>query len=264
MKYITAASLALCVILAATLFIVEAEEAEVKEAPPAEAAKPPKPEMTQAQKESYVIGMFIASDLRKMDLKLDVSFFTRGFFDAYNGNKFQVANNEIRPTLDGVMKRTRERARKEQEKARKEQEKAREEQKAAQAQGPKNLADGKKFLAANAKNEGIKTTASGLQYEILKAAEGDKPKAIDRVSVHYKGTLLNGSVFDSSYKRGKPAEFPLNGVIRGWTEGLQLMSVGSKFKFYIPSHMAYGPQGRPGIPPNSTLIFEVELLAIVK
>jgi FKBP-type peptidyl-prolyl cis-trans isomerase len=123
--------------------------------------------------------------------------------------------------------------------------------------------DNTKFLAENAKREGVKTTASGLQYEILKNAEGKKPAATDSVTVHYRGTLVNGTEFDSSYKRNEPTSFPLSGVIPGWTEGLQLMPVGSKFKFVIPSKLGYGERGAGGdIPPNATLIFEVELLSI--
>ena len=122
---------------------------------------------------------------------------------------------------------------------------------------------GKAFLEANGKKEGVTTTASGLQYKVIKAGTGAKPKATDTVNVHYKGTFLDGKTFDSSYDRGQPISFPLNGVIAGWTEGVQLMPVGSTYEFYIPSNLAYGERGAGGaIPPNSTLIFVVELLAI--
>jgi len=123
--------------------------------------------------------------------------------------------------------------------------------------------EGEAFLANNAKREGVKTTASGLQYEVLEATIGQKPKASDTVRVHYEGTLIDGTVFDSSYKRGESISFPLNGVIKGWTEGLQLMSVGSKYKFFIPYQLAYGERGAGGsIPPYAALIFTVELLGI--
>ena len=124
-------------------------------------------------------------------------------------------------------------------------------------------ADGEKFLAENAKREGVQVTASGLQYEVLEATIGQKPKATDTVKVHYEGTLIDGTIFDSSYKRGESISFPLNGVIKGWTEGLQLMSVGSKYKFFIPYQLAYGERGAgQQIPPYSALIFTVELLGI--
>ena len=123
--------------------------------------------------------------------------------------------------------------------------------------------EGEKFLAENGKREGVKTTASGLQYEVLEATLGQKPKATDTVKVHYEGTLIDGTVFDSSYKRGESISFPLNGVIKGWTEGLQLMAVGSKYKFFIPYELAYGERGAgASIPPYATLIFTVELLGI--
>ena len=123
--------------------------------------------------------------------------------------------------------------------------------------------EGEKFLAENGKREGVKTTASGLQYEVLETTLGQKPKATDSVKVHYEGKLIDGSIFDSSYKRGEPISFPLSGVIKGWTEGLQLMSVGSKFKFFIPYQLAYGERGAGGsIPPYAALIFTVELLGI--
>ena len=124
-------------------------------------------------------------------------------------------------------------------------------------------ADGEKFLAENAKREGVKVTESGLQYEILEPSLGQKPKATDTVRVHYEGTLIDGTVFDSSYKRGESISFTLNGVIKGWTEGLQLMSIGSKYKFFIPYQLAYGERGAgQSIPPYAALIFTVELLGI--
>jgi len=137
---------------------------------------------------------------------------------------------------------------------------------AAQASASaENTKKGADYLAANAKKDGVKTTASGLQYKVMKAGPdgGKSPKATDTVKVHYHGTLIDGTVFDSSVQRGEPISFPLNGVIPGWTEGVQLMKVGDKFQFTIPSALAYGEQGAGGaIGPNSTLIFEVELLAI--
>jgi FKBP-type peptidyl-prolyl cis-trans isomerase len=137
------------------------------------------------------------------------------------------------------------------------------EQKAAAGKSAAAMAAGASYLAENREKEGVTETDSGLQYEVITDAEGPKPAATDRVSVHYKGTLLDGTEFDSSYSRGEPAEFPLNGVIPGWTEGLQLMSVGSKYRFVIPSQLAYGERGAGGsIGPGETLIFEVELLEI--
>ena len=127
-----------------------------------------------------------------------------------------------------------------------------------------NIDDGRKFLAANKTKPGIKTTASGIQYEVLKPATGPSPLATDTVVVNYVGRLINGTEFDNSAKGGKPIQFPLNQVIKGWTEGLQLMQVGSKYKFYIPHEMAYGPNDNGPIPGGSTLIFEVELLEIKK
>jgi FKBP-type peptidyl-prolyl cis-trans isomerase FklB len=128
-----------------------------------------------------------------------------------------------------------------------------------------NLEAGKKFLEENAKKPGVKTTASGLQYEVLKDGSGAKPTLQSKVKVHYHGTLIDGKVFDSSVNRGEPITFPLNGVIQGWQEGVQLMPVGSKYRFYIPYNLAYGERGAgANIPPYSALIFDVELLAIEK
>jgi FKBP-type peptidyl-prolyl cis-trans isomerase len=126
----------------------------------------------------------------------------------------------------------------------------------------KNDAEATKFLADNKTKSGVKTTASGLQYKVMKEGNGASPKSSDTVTVNYRGTLTDGTEFDSSYKRGQPATFPVAGVIKGWTEALQLMKVGSKYQLFIPPDLAYGEQGRPGIPPNSTLIFEVELMNV--
>ncbi len=136
-----------------------------------------------------------------------------------------------------------------------------------EALGKKNIAAEATFLAENGKKPGVTTTASGLQYQVMTAGKGDaKPKASDSVKVHYTGTLLDGTKFDSSYDRKEPAQFVLNSVVPGWTEALQLMPVGAKYKLWIPAKLGYGAEGTPGgpIPPNSTLVFEVELLEIVK
>lgn len=136
---------------------------------------------------------------------------------------------------------------------------------AADSPGQKNQKEGEAFLAANGKKPGVKTLPSGLQYEVIKAGAGKQPAATDTVTVHYKGTLINGTEFDSSYKRGQPASFPLNQVIKGWTEGVQLMKEGAKYRFFIPPQLAYGARGAGGlIGPNSTLIFDVELISVQK
>jgi FKBP-type peptidyl-prolyl cis-trans isomerase FklB len=131
-------------------------------------------------------------------------------------------------------------------------------------EGAKNLAIGKAFLKANGTKEGVKVLPSGLQYKIIKKGTGKTPTAADKVKTHYRGTLIDGTEFDSSYKRNQPVEFPVNQVIKGWTEALQLMKEGGKWELYIPANLAYGEQGRPSIPANSTLIFEIELLEVLK
>jgi len=224
-----------------------------QEAPEKEEAKAPVLE-AEIQKQAYglgaSIGMYMQRNLEehnKLGLTLDKELIVQGFVDSIN-DKSVIEKEEIKAlmtNLDATMKA------KQQEMAVKESEAA--------------IAVGQKFLEDNAKKEGVMVTESGIQYLVLNASDGDKPVATDTVKVHYVGTFLNGETFDSSRDRGEPAVFPLNRVIKGWTEGVQLMSVGSKFKFTIPSDLAYGPNGNPPrIPGNSVLEFEIELLEIQK
>jgi FKBP-type peptidyl-prolyl cis-trans isomerase FkpA len=209
---------------------------------------------TEIQKQAYglgaSIGMYMQRNLeehKKLGLALDEDLIVNGFVDSLAG-KSLIKKEEIQGLLMSLDKNMKAK-----------------QQEAAKIAADKSLAEGKKYLEENAKKEGVKVTESGIQYEVLKAADGEKPKATDTVKVHYKGTFLNGETFDSSYDRGEPAVFPLNRVIKGWTEGVQLMSVGSKYKFTIPSDLAYGPVGNPPrIPGNSVLVFEIELLDIQK
>ncbi|NQY63306.1 MAG: FKBP-type peptidyl-prolyl cis-trans isomerase [Alteromonadaceae bacterium] len=209
---------------------------------------------TEIQKQAYglgaSIGLYMERNLEehtKMGVSLDKDLIVKGFVDSLNG-KSLIEKEEVKTllmSLDQSMKT-------------KQKEMA---EKAALA----SLEEGKKFLEDNAKKEGVTVTESGIQYLVMTAGKGEKPKATDTVKVHYKGTFLNGDTFDSSYDRNQPAVFPLNRVIKGWTEGVQLMSVGAKFKFTIPSDLAYGPAGNPpSIPGNSVLEFEIELLEIQK
>jgi len=219
-----------------------------------EMARKANKEIYEIQKQAYglgaSIGMYMEKNLtehNKLGLTLDKKLITQGFIDSLAG-KSVIKKEEVQTllsSLDASMKAKMKDA----------------ETKKAED----SLAEGKKFLAENAKKEGVKVTESGIQYEVLKEGTGEKPKATDTVKVHYKGTFLNGETFDSSYDRGQPATFPLNRVIKGWTEGVQLMSVGSKFKFTIPSDLAYGKRGNPPrIPGNSVLQFDIELLDIIK
>jgi FKBP-type peptidyl-prolyl cis-trans isomerase FklB len=201
------------------------------------------------QKTSYAIGLDIGGNFKRQEIEVDAKALAAGIADALAG-KPQLTDAEAKQVISEL--RTSMMA------------KAESKQK---ADADKNTAAGEAYLAANAKKEGVKATASGLQYKVLKPGDGKgaSPKATDTVKVHYHGTLIDGSVFDSSVERGEPISFPLNGVIAGWTEGLQLMKVGDKFQFTIPGKLAYGPSSpSPKIGPNSTLIFDVELLAIEK
>lgn len=189
---------------------------------------------------SYSLGMNVGRALKRQNFDVDVNLMKQAIEDVLGGKETLLTDQEATQVINDYR---RNQAMKVQE---------------------KNKSEGDAFLAANAKKEGVVTTASGLQYIAMNTGSGPKPKATDRVKVHYRGTLIDGTEFDNSYKRGAPAEFALNGVIKGWTEVLQLMPVGSKWKVFIPSNLAYGPSGRPSIPPNSTLIFDIELIDIVK
>ncbi|RBP37332.1 FKBP-type peptidyl-prolyl cis-trans isomerase FkpA/FKBP-type peptidyl-prolyl cis-trans isomerase FklB [Roseimicrobium gellanilyticum] len=257
-------SILLCPIVAlATVATLGAQENKPAEAKPAEApaAAPAKADPAQMDKVSYFIGTQIGGDFKRNGLEIVPETLLQGIKDALAEKKDgKYTEAELSSAMQAFQMAMMAKQQEEIAKQQAEMEKATAELAKA---GPKNKEDGEKFLADNGKRDGVTTTASGLQYEVLKKADGPKPKATDEVTVHYKGTLINGDEFDSSEKHGQPATFPLNGVIPGWTEGVQLMSVGSKFKFFIPAKLAYGEQVRPPkIGPNSTLVFEVELLNI--
>ena len=192
------------------------------------------------EKLSYALGLIIGNNLKGMNIEgLITGEFTRAVEQVLNGEKLEMTEVQAQGLV---------------------QEFLREQQEAA---GKAAREAGENFLAENAKREGVKVTETGLQYEVLTPALGIKPTSTDTVTCHYEGRLIDGTVFDSSYRRGEPASFPLQGVIRGWTEGLQLMSIGSKFRFFIPFDLAYGAQGAGGsIPPYAALIFDVELIGI--
>jgi FKBP-type peptidyl-prolyl cis-trans isomerase len=206
-----------------------------------------KPDLTNPkQKTSYAIGLDIATSLKRQDLDVDAKAIIAGIADGFAG-KPALTEEEQKAVIMDLQKSAMARAE--------------EKEKAAAST---NLKAGEAFLAENAKKEGVKTTASGLQYKVIKSGTGPSPKPTDVVKVHYHGTLIDGTVFDSSVRRNTPATFPVNGVIPGWTEALQLMKVGDKWKLFIPAKLAYGENGPGPIGPNRVLIFEVELLGIEK
>lgn len=198
------------------------------------------------EKVSYIIGEDIGSSLLKEGYDLDVNIMLEAIKAAASGKSENLLSESEK---NEVMMRWQQEVNAKKQAAM-----------AEQAKGAKK--EGSAFLAQNRNNPGVFETPSGLQYQVLQGAEGKKPKATDTVHVHYHGTLLNGQVFDSSVQRGEPISFPLNQVIAGWTEGLQLMSIGSKYRFFIPSELAYGDQAVGSIPAGSTLVFDVELLDI--
>ncbi len=201
---------------------------------------------TPEERLSYTIGMDIGQSLAGQDMDLDIDLVMEGLRATYAGEETLLTREEALAERQQFI---------EQRQQRLEQDRAEE--------ATVNREEGEAFLAQNAQNDDVMVTDSGLQYRVMEEGDGERPSATDRVTVHYKGTLINGVEFDSSYARGEPATFGLNQVIPGWTEGLQLMREGGKYEFFIPSDLAYGEQGRPGpIGPNATLIFEVELIEI--
>ena len=198
---------------------------------------------TPAQKASYGIGLNMGKSLAQEGMDdLDSNAVAQGIEDAIGKKEQRLKDEELIEAFAFLQKRAEERM---------------------IEMNEESAAAGKKFLEDNAKREGVVTTASGLQYEVVKKTDGAQPKATDVVTVHYEGKLTDGSVFDSSVERGSPIDLPVNGVIPGWVEGLQLMHVGEKYKLYIPSELAYGEQSpTPAIPSNSVLVFDLELIAI--
>ena len=196
----------------------------------------------QKEKVSYIIGMDIGGNLKRQSVDVDPNILAKGVKDALAGGKPLLTEQEIQETMAAFQK----------------------EMMAKQSEvAKKNKAEGEAFLAANKKKEWVKALQSGLQYKVIKAGTGKKPKSTDTVTVHYRGTLIDGTEFDSSYKRGQPVSFPVSGVIPGWTEALQLMGEGAKWQLFIPSNLAYGEKGAGrDIGPNATLIFEIELVSI--
>jgi len=204
------------------------------------------PFTSAAQQRSYAIGRNIGMNLKQQDLQLDTEQLLKGMKDALAGQPSLLTDAEMEQTLGALQ----------QELQAKQQEKT-------AAAGAKAAKEGEAYLAANAAKPGVVTLPSGLQYKVLTAGTGKKPAATDTVVVHYRGTLTDGTEFDSSYKRNQPAKFKVNQVIPGWTEALQLMPVGSKWQLVIPAKLAYGERGAGGaIPPNAVLVFEVELQGI--
>lgn len=203
---------------------------------------------TDLEKASYAIGLKYGQGMKRDLGELQIEKILDGFRTGFTGDKALLTDVEVTQVLTAFQQRKRA-----------------EMEKVHAEKADANLAKGKAFLAENGKKSGIKTTSSGLQYEVLKSGDGTPPGPNDTVEVHYEGTLIDGSVFDSSRQRGKPIEFGVGGVIAGWTEALQLMKPGAHWKLYIPSELAYGEKGTPGpIGPNETLIFDVELLKVSK
>ena len=194
------------------------------------------------EKLSYALGMVIGHNLNNMSVnEINAADFAAAVSDVLAGNTTKIDDAEAQQIVNTFL------------------------QKQQEEMGKAVREDGERFLAENAKKEGVTVLPSGLQYTVIKEGNGAKPLATDRVKCHYEGTLPNGTIFDSSYKRGEPAVFPLNGVIAGWTEGVQLMNEGAKYRFFIPYHLAYGERGAgQAIPPYAALVFDVELIEVVK
>ena len=201
---------------------------------------------TDKEKISYSIGMDIGGNLKRGSVEVDPDLLAKGLKDSYGGGKTVLTEDQARQTLADFQKAMMAKQAETMKKL-----------------SEKNKADGEKFLAENAKKEGVKVLPSGLQYKVIAPGTGKSPTTADTVTTHYRGTLIDGTEFDSSYKRGQPATFPVSGVIPGWTEALQLMKEGAKWQLFVPPGLAYGERGAGQvIGPNATLVFEVELLTV--
>ena len=227
MKYVAPAVLAICLFFTTS---IAAERPEIRD---------------QKGKESYSMGYQFGRSLKSQGLSLDLDVYTSGIRDALGEAKPQLSQEEMQKAIVEVQNRV-----------------AAGRQKEFKEAAEKNLAEGKTFMEANAKKEGVKTLPSGLQYKVLAEGKGGMPKLTDEVTVNYRGALVDGTEFDSSYSRGNPLTFRVDKVIRGWSEALPLMKEGSKWQLFIPPGLAYGERGSGRIPPNSTLIFDVELISI--
>jgi FKBP-type peptidyl-prolyl cis-trans isomerase len=232
-------SLFLVLLTAFAVFPALSEEAGAK----APASASPESEKDRV---SYALGVQFGNSFADTSIELDLDMLKAGMADMLAGRELAVDQKEAQELLMALQQKLRA-----------------EQQAQMQEEGGENKAASDAFLAANAEKEGVKVLDSGLQYKVIEEGAGESPAETDKVKVHYRGTLLDGTEFDSSYKRGEPATFGVNQVIKGWTEALKMMKPGAKWQLWIPPDLAYGPQGRPGIPPSSLLTFEVELLEIV-
>lgn len=261
MKRILTATVAFALLLTVNALAqdAKAKETNSEEKAPATEIKAPEAKASDAfkddkEKVSYAIGLQIGESLKMLEGKIDVNVLKRGLDDKFNGKTPLLGAEETEKIMqDFSAKMREEQMAKQQEQMAKQKE-----------QGEANQKAGEAFLAANKAKAGVKVTESGLQYKVVKEGDGATPGPDDTVKVNYRGTLIDGKEFDSSYKRNEPLTIPVKGVIPGWTEALQMMKVGSKYELYIPSDLAYGPRGPGEIGPNSALIFEVELLGIEK
>ena len=200
---------------------------------------------TDLEKVSYSIGAQIGQNFKRQAIEINLDVMVQGIKDALAGGQLALGEDEMRQIMSDFMQRNMAKM-----------------QELRKAEAGKNLAEGNAFLEANKSKPGVKVLPSGLQYRVIREGTGKTPTANDRVKTNYAGRLIDGTEFDSSYKRGEPAEFAVKGVIPGWTEALQLMKEGGKWELYIPANIAYGERGNRGIPPNSTLVFDIELLAV--
>jgi FKBP-type peptidyl-prolyl cis-trans isomerase len=240
-------------LIAAGLLVGSALAQQPKTKPATKPATSPAPASGELkdtkQQASYALGLSIGRNFKAQAIDVDFELLARGLKDGVAGSKPLLTDEQCQAALTAFQ-----------------QDVMAKQAAVAKSEGEKAKKEGEAFLEANKAKQGVKTLPSGLQYKVLAEGKGPSPKETDTVSTHYRGTLIDGTEFDSSYKRGKPATFPVNGVIKGWTEALQLMKVGSKWQLVIPAELAYGENPRPGgpIPPNATLLFDIELLGIEK